>query len=599
MSKIIIFDYECFAHESLLGTLIVNEDNTTEIRQIWNFTEQQLFYHSHKNDFWIGHNNKHFDNIILEAVVNGRTPEQVKEISKSIVETGKKYRCNLPLRYYDLMANTYYSLKLTEAAEGKNISETEVDFTLTRPLTKEERLLTEKYNRDDLEQTYTNLINPHVSGYLNCRLDILKEFSLPFSFLTATETQVAAKVFKAHKIEGIENQIIKPHMYENLQLKNQDLINFYMTEEFRKYHKHKIMLCGTEHIIGSGGIHAAIPKYSCKHALYCDVSGYYNLTMLNYDLLPRTMNAESKEIYRDLYYKQLEYKKTAPRKRWALKVVLLAVFGSMMNEYTDFYDPQKGLLVTITGQLFIVDLLEKLEDLVRVIQSNTDGIIIEPFNWDDKDKIIDIIQQWEKRTGYVIKKDEIFDIYQRDVNCYFYKDINGEIHCKGEAVKDYQKWNDIFASNIFESKEPAIFSHCIVDFFLYHKTPEQVIEENKQELRMFQYLCKKKSFAWTEYVETFKDGSTKTTKLQGINRAFAYNNPDVVGMIYKRRLEGKVLKAKIPNCPNNVFVYDGDIRDNTVKQLLIQKIDYNYYIKRGYERIKEFIPVIGDIKIYE
>ena len=599
MSKIIIFDFEVFAHETLLGTLIVNEDNTTEIKQMWDFKEQQDFYDIHKNDFWIGHNNKHFDNIILDAIVNGKTPEQVKTISKSIVETGKKYKCNLPLKYYDLMANTYYSLKLTEAAVGKNIAESEVDFTLDRPLTNEEKDLTEKYNRCDLEQTYENSLNSYVAGYLNCRLDILSEFKLPFSFLTATETQVAAKVLKAHKIPGIEYEIIKPHMYSNLQLKNQDLINFYMTEEFRQYHKHKIILCGTEHIIGSGGIHAAIPKYSCKHALYCDVSGYYNLTMLNYDLLPRTMNAESKEIYRELYYKQLEYKKTAPRKRWALKVVLLAVFGSMMNEYTDFYDPQKGLLVTITGQLFIVDLLEKLEDLVKVVQSNTDGIIIEPFDWNDKDKIISIIQEWEKRTGYVIKKDEIFDIYQRDVNCYFYKDINGEIHCKGEAVKDYAKWDNIFASNIFESKEPAIFAHCIVDFFLYGKLPEQVIDENKDKLRMFQYLCKKKSFAWTEYVETFKDGTTKTTRLQGINRAFAYNNKDVVGMIYKRRLEGKVLKAKIPNCPDNVFVYDGDIRNDDIKNQLMKKIDYDYYIKRGYERIKEFIPAVGDIKIYE
>lgn len=597
--NIIIFDYEVFTHDCLLGTLTINDDGSITIKQMWDLEEQRVFFEYHKDDLWVGHNNKHFDNIILENVVRGRNEEQIKAVSSDIVESGRKLRCGLKFKYYDLMANTYYSLKLTEAAVGKDIHESGVDFRLTRKLTEQEKKLTEDYNKSDLQQTYENFVDDYNYGYFDCRLNILTEFNLPFEYLTATETQVAAKVLKAHKIPNIDKMIIKPTLYPNLELKNHTLIDFYLSEEFRRYKKHKIVLCGTEHVIGSGGIHAAIPKYHCSHALYCDVSGYYNLTMLNYDLLPRTMSSESKKLYRDLYYKQLEYKKTAPRKRWALKVILLAVFGSMMNEYTDFYDPQKGLLVTITGQLFIVDLLEKLEGLVRVIQSNTDGIIIEPFDWNDKDKIISIIEAWEKRTGYVIKKDEIFDIHQRDVNCYFYKDINGDIHCKGEAVKDYGKSQSIFASNVFESKEPPIFAHCIVEYFVNHKLPEQVIEENKTNLRMFQYLCKKKSFDWTEYVETFKDGTTKTTILQGINRAFAYNNKDVVGMIYKRKYSGKVLKAKIPNCPDNVFVYDKSILDTSVRDELMKKIDYDYYVKRGYERIKEFANLIGDIKIYE
>lgn len=595
--NIIIFDYEVFAHDCLLGTLTITDEGSLVIKQMWDLKEQQQFFNLHKEDLWVGHNNKHFDNIILENVVMGKNEEQIKKISSSIVENAKKLRCNLKFKYYDLMANSYYSLKLTEAAVGKDIHESEVDFRVQRKLTEQEKLLTEDYNRSDLSQTYDNFVDDYNYGYFNCRLNILTEFNLPFEYLTATETQVAAKVLNAHKIPNIEKMVIKPTLYSNLQLKNQTLIDFYLSEEFRRYKKHKIVLCGTEHVIGSGGIHAAIPKYHCPHALYCDVSGYYNLTMLNYDLLPRTMSAESKELYRELYYKQLEYKKTAPRKRWALKVILLAVFGSMMNEYTDFYDPQKGLLVTITGQLFIVDLLEKLEGLVKVIQSNTDGIIIEPFDWNDKDKIISIIEAWEKRTGYVIKKDEIFDIHQRDVNCYFYRDVKGDIHCKGEAVKDYNKLSSIFASNVFESKEPPIFAHCIVEYFLNHKLPEQVVDENKTNLRMFQYLCKKKSFDWTEYVETFKDGSTKTTILQGINRAFAYNSKDVNGMIYKRRNKGKVLKAKIPNCPDNVFVYDNSILDASAQQSIISKIDYEYYVKRGYERIKEFIPAVKDITL--
>ena len=69
----------------------------------------------------------------------------------------------------------FYSLKTTECVVGKNISETPVDFNLDRPLTEEERLLTESYNRDDLEQTRDNFYAQFDDFAL--RLDNIKEFN--------------------------------------------------------------------------------------------------------------------------------------------------------------------------------------------------------------------------------------------------------------------------------------------------------------------------------------------------------------------------------------------------------------------------------------
>lgn len=597
--NIIVFDFEVFKYDTLLGINVIHEDGDITTIQSWNLDEIKQLYLTYVDDFWIGHNNKHYDNIILSAIVTGKTQQQIRAISKDIVNGTKNHKSRIKLKYYDLMMNGYFSLKLTEGAAGKNISESKVDFDIDRPLTLDEKLLVESYNRDDLEQTTDNLLDENVLGYMKCRLEILNEFNLPIEYLTVTETQIGAAVLGAKKIPGIENWLVKPHMYDNLKLNNKDLLEFYFNEDFRKHKKKTIMVCGTPHIIGAGGIHAAIPKYHTDKALYFDVSGYYNLTMINYDLLPRTLDADAREKYINLYYKQLEYKKTDPLKRWALKVVLLAVFGSMNNEFTDFYDPQRCLMVTITGQLFIVDLLEKLEGLVRVIQSNTDGIIVEPFDWNDKDKIISIVEEWEKRTKYTIKKDMIYDIWQRDVNCYFYRDDKGEIHCKGEAVKDYDNWQSLFAKNVFESQEPPIIAQCIVDYFLFNKSPEETIMTHKNTLRMFQYLCKKKSFDYTTYEETFSDGHIEITRLQGINRAFAYNSCNSVGVVYKHKPGGKTEKARVPKIPDNVFVYDNDIRSDDVVVYLSKKIDYNYYIKRGYERIMEFvnIPIIKDIKL--
>ena len=162
--------------------------------------------------------------------------------------------------------------------------------------------------------------------------------------------------------------------------------------------------------------------------------------MINYGLLPRTMPQKSKELYIYMYHEQLRLKKINPRKRAIYKTILLSVFGAMLNEHTDFYDPYNGSLVTITGELFLVDLLEKLEGFVQVVQSNTDGIIVVPINndWSLKDEIIHIVEEWEQRTGFVIKKEEINNLWQRDVNNYCFDD-NGKPVVRGEIVSAYDK----------------------------------------------------------------------------------------------------------------------------------------------------------------
>ena len=123
--------------------------------------------------------------------------------------------------------------------------------------------------------------------------------------------------------------------------------------------------------MAKGGIHAAEEKCHYDWALYLDVSGYYNLVMINYDLLPRTLDEDGKKLYVHLYQTQLGLKTTNPRKRAPYKKICLTVYGAELNEYCNFYDPQKGRLVTITGEIFIVDLLEKLEGKITLIQSNT------------------------------------------------------------------------------------------------------------------------------------------------------------------------------------------------------------------------------------
>lgn len=602
--NIIIFDFEVFKYDTLLGALIYNE-NGYDVYQSWNLTDIIRFYQQHLNDIWVGHNNDGYDNHILNAILNGKNAYNE---SKSIINSMFRSNANLDIYAYDLMCCSFYSLKMTELCAGKKVHTTDVDFNLDRQLTDEEKSLTEKYNLDDLLQTKDNFLQ--LQNTMLLRLRLLSEFDIDKKYFTATEAKLAALALHAKQIPGIEYQYVKPKLYDSLILKNQDVIDFYLNEGFRKGQQLTINLCGVPHQLGSGGIHAAVKCCHETDVLYLDVSGYYNLVMINYNLLPRTIPQEGKALYEKMYHDQLKLKGVDDAKRWVYKVILLAVFGASMNKYTDFYDPQVGSLITIVGQVFAVDLLEHLEGKIKLIQSNTDGIMVKPLPTSSKEEVLDIVKEWCSRTGFVIKPKVIKEIYQRDVNNYVYvsdaaKNIDDlknlsfaerkdYITTKGEAVGSYLSLIDSYTYyQLWKIKEPKIIAIGVVDYLLFHTMPEETVNKYKNDLRYYQYICKKNTFDYCTY-DTLDISTNNTTsvRMSDMNRAFPKKFDGTISMIYKHKdVRGKHSKTKISNLPDNIFVYNDEILSKKANEKLLNIINFDYYIDRIYERIKEFVKI--------
>jgi len=560
--KVIVFDFEVFRYDTLLGAYIVNEDRYF---QTWNESEITRFYYENINAVWVGHNNTDYDNLVLQAVV---TNKSAYAVSQDIVNKTKRHYLNIKLNYYDLMQLHPTSLKVMEAAVGKNISESKIDFDIDRPLTPEEKLEVESYNRDDLNQTFLDL--KLSKSEFQLRFDLMKEFNLSYRILNCSEAQIAEMVLNPERNDALIMNPVKPVLYPQMQIKNQEVLDYYLNDEFRTERKPVFNICGLPHQMGAGGIHAAKKNCHYEWAYYFDVSGYYNLTMINYNLFSRAMNQKAIDDYVFMYHEQLRLKKIDPVKRAVYKKVLLAVFGAQMNEHSKFYDPWNGALVPVVGQLFLVDLLEKLDGKVELIQSNTDGIIAYPLV--PEQDLLDIVNEWQQRTGFVLKMDKIYNIYQRDVNNYMYQDDKGNIHTKGEAVKYYECWDNPLQENSYNSKEPIIIHYCMVEWYMYGKKPEETIVKYAKEFRMFQWICKPQGY---DYL-TFESG-LHNEKLQKINRCFASKEP---GMIYKNK-KGK--HDRYSNLSDKVFVWN-----DSLDKLDYKKIDYIYYAKRAYQRIKEF-----------
>lgn len=598
--KLIIFDFEIFYYDTLLGYIILDNDNA-ECHQTWSLDEIRQFYNEHIDDIWIGHNNARYDNLILQYIVNNKncTEYDIKEFSNSIIDAKYKPWLDIKLYYYDCMTAVNTSLKKTEAIDGKNISETEVDFRINRPLTKEEKRLTEKYNVDDLLQTKSNFLA--TKGTFMLRLQIISEFNLSMNVLHMTEAQIAETVLHAKKTPGIENWVLKPFEYPQLRLNNEKIKNFFFSEEFKTGKKLVVDLCGVPHTFGIGGLHAAQNKKYCDWAFYFDVSGYYNLVMINYDLLPRSIDEDYKDLYPTMYKQQLEFKKTAPEKRGAYKTILLSVFGAMFNEHCKFYDPYKAALVTMTGQLFIADLLEKLEGKVDLIQTNTDGVIAKPLPGVSDEEVTNIINEWQLRTGFVLKLEKIYNIYQRDVNCYCYTTVQepkteNDIHVRGD-LKHFWAENYVYTTALFNAKEPAIISIALVNYLVFKKLPEETIREKAHILRLYQFVCSTGTYDWLEYREIDEMNNVEVKRVQHINRAFPMISSNIVGKLYKMKSNGR--SAIVSNMPESCFVYNNEVISDEAFEKIHSKIDWQYYVDRTYERIKEFIaiPTIKDVRL--
>lgn len=590
MSKLLVYDYEVFRYDTLLGCTIIDEQNKETVFQTWDPEEIKKFYNEHVGDLWIGHNNFKYDDFMTEAVVKN---QNVYEVSQKIIKKEFYNNLNLKLLSFDLIKlhKEPYSLKLTELICGKNIHESEIDFNMNRKLTEEEKRLVEQYNRDDLDQTVYNTRKMFDS--IKLRLDIIKEFNLNLEHsLRLPGYMLAASVLGAKGNPALKYKKISPSIPSSLKIKNQKVLDYFLNGTHDEKEDLKIVVGGTEvNFGGNGGAHGARKKVLVDKVKYIDVSGYYNLIAIVYNLLPRSLSEEGKQKYIKMYYEQLEMKKVNPIKREQYKTILLSVIGSMNMQDSPFYDPEAYKMLTTLGRVFIYDLLEKLDPLINLIQVNTDGLILEPKDWKLEKEIDAIINEWVNRTKFTVKNDHLYRFWQRDVNAYCCVDEKNQLIYKGKLFKNYDIGDKAYASfQLLNCEEPPIIAQGIIKCLMYDKMPREFVYENKKNLKLFQYACKTgKGADFITYdtvnLETFE---RETYKLQGVDRAFALKSNKISGMVYKHKDRyGKQSISKYPGLPENVFIYNNSIEGAYEK--IGDQIDYEYYIKRIEEKIQDFI----------
>lgn len=131
-------------------------------------------------------------------------------------------------------------------------------------------------------------------------------------------------------------------------------------------------------------------------------------------------------------------------------------FGKLGSPYSVLSAPKLMITVTLTGQLSLLMLIERVERAgFSVVSGNTDGIVIkaERVRMSELDAII---KGWEKDTGFGTESTFYRALYAASVNNYFALKVGGGVKRKGHYAK----------SGLDEKKNPTedICADAVAEF---------------------------------------------------------------------------------------------------------------------------------------
>ena len=595
--KMIFYDFEVFQYDWLVVFIDLVEKKETVI--INDPEKLNRFYEKHKGMIWAGYNSRNYDQFILKGILCGFNPKKVNDWI--IVEDKPGYRFsslfrNYPLINYDVMPNPPISLKALEAFMGHMIKESSIPFDIDRPLTEAEIQETVMYCRHDVEETIEVWLRRKEE--FDTTMYFVKHFNLGSDCIGKTKAQLAAKILGGNGKGKTFNDEFDFPVLDCVRLdKYKAVANWYKNPLNHDYSKvqENVMVAGVLHTFAWGGGHGAIPKYhGSGHFLVIDVTAYYPSLQKQFKIGYRVMdNPENFEFIHD---SNIEFKRKGDKKaRQPFKIMDNAISGQMKQRQSTLYDPMSNNTICINGQLLLLDLIEHLEPYCKLIQNNTDGIIVKLSDYEnDFDTIDDVVWEWEQRTGMKMDFDTfIGDIFQKDVNNYLLIDREtGTIKAKGAYVK---KLSDL-------DYDLPIVNRAIVEYFVNLTPPEETVMAC-DNLRDFQKVVKVSSkYKYALYsptitlekirdekgrsknVKRFSGGEVQTDKTF---RVFATTDQNKGGLF---KVSGKIVRGReknpeqFANTPDHCFIVNGDVTNTPIPD----ELDRQYYINMVWSRLKDY-----------
>ena len=329
----------------------------------------------------------------------------------------------------------------------------------------------------------------------------------------------------------------------------------------------EITIHNTKYRIGIGGIHSceqSAAYYADNGMLICDndVTSYYPNIVLNNRYYPDTLGQVFYDVYKSIVDERIAAKKSGNKlKAQALKIPINASFGKFGSKFSKMYAPNLVINVTLTGQLSLLMLIEKLEASgISVISANTDGIV---SYYDSKLDGLknDIVDRWCRITSFQMEATHYRILASRDVNNYVAVKLDNS--CKGKGA--YADLNDEYYK--LRSNPSGAICYTAVREYLAHDVPlEKTIHECK-DIRQF------------ISIRTAEGGAVYAGKLIGKSLRYYHSTDSLECFFYSDKIK-TTAGHKVPDT-------DGTVPCMVLPDKLPADIDYEYYVDKAIKALNE------------
>ncbi|WP_373089339.1 hypothetical protein [Zhongshania sp.] len=257
--------------------------------------------------------------------------------------------------------------------------------------------------------------------------------------------------------------------------------------------ENKISIGRSQYQMGIGGLHSC-EKSQCVRAgdnILCDmdVASYYPNIILQQGLAPESLGEPFLRVYESIVKRRIKAKREGDSiTADTLKIAVNGSFGKLGSKYSALYSPDLLIQTTITGQLALLMLIERLELAgISVVSANTDGVV----SYCDKSKgpeLEAIAFDWMLDTTYELERQDYRVLASRDVNNYVAVTTDGKIKSKG-----------VFApTGLMKNPDSVIVYEAVSQQIATGKDAQQTIKECRDILKFVTVRTVKGGAKWRD-----------------------------------------------------------------------------------------------------
>jgi len=589
-------------------------------------------------DWLIGFNSVEYDNLMLMYIIVNQqrlrlsTERQITseliQLSQNLITAQREKRSaaeaymlrkyNQPFRTLDLILqyNTSERTSLKQIAIGLKWPVLEdIPIKPGSVVEFEDIPKIEHYNRNDVD--ITEKLMHHLSDKINLRIQYSQKYGV--DIINSCNSDIGKKIIASYyeKETGIKYKDFKDLRtnYDKLPLK--DCVSsriFFETREYKKVlervmetvinpnikedkgkkkkkqFEQKVRSKYLTHTMALGGLHSNGPAEiltETEEFAYIDIDArsYYPWIIINDGLYPAHLGPVFTKVYKQyIVEERMRIVKDDPVLAYILKIAANAAYGLTKSRYSWLYDPKLTTYICISGQLYLLMLMEALErhsDCI-VVYSNTDGLTVKVPR-SQTSLFYAICDRWMKYTKFELEFVKYKRMIIRDVNNFIMFPYGKYVKAKGVYL--YEK-------DEFKGYDYPIIAKAIQDHFNKGIPVEDTIN-NEKSIYEFMAAEKTSQEKFDVYVRPRINHTVKWPMQKNNRWAVTHGNPKEGRLIkWHKEDEEEIQMQK----GHDVTVLN-DV-DETMK-IEDYKIDRNYYITEAWGLIHQTKPLDRDTHLQD